>query len=139
MVLNCGNGHFEREFIEANIIDSAIGVDISEDLIIKANLIKGDKKIDYILSDINNFDFNTVNFDLLIVYAAGHHIKCLNKVFNGARKKLIENKGMILGLTIYERIEINMIMIFGKKLTFIIKNYQKIFRMKLYNRIYLIC
>ncbi len=97
LVLNCGNGHVERAFINRNVVDSAIGIDISEDLINQAKLNKGDNKIDYIVCDINLFDFDSIDFDLLIVYSAGHHIKCLNKVFAAARKKLLENNGMIVG------------------------------------------
>ena len=97
LVLNCGNGHVEREFISRNVVDSAIGIDISEDLINQAELNKGDKAIDYIVCDINLFDFDSIDFDLLIVFAAGHHIKCLNKVFAATRKKLLQNNGMIVG------------------------------------------
>ena len=97
LVLNCGNGHVEREFISRNIVESAIGIDISKDLIAQAETNKGDMKIDYIQCDINEFDFTSLNFDLLIVYAAGHHIKCLHKVFASTSKKLAENNGMIVG------------------------------------------
>ncbi len=97
LVLNCGNGHVERDFIKQNVVNSAIGIDISEDLIKFANEKKGNMEIEYILCDINKFKFDSINFDLLIVFAAGHHIKCLNKVFSEASRQLGKNNGMIVG------------------------------------------
>lgn len=97
LVLNCGNGHVEREFIKNNIIDSAIGIDISKDLIAEANLNKQNFDISYIQHDINTFDFSSIDFDLLIVFAAGHHIQYLNRVFFEASKVLLKNNGMIVG------------------------------------------
>lgn len=97
LVLNCGNGHVEREFIKNNVIESAIGIDISEDLIAEANLNKENLDISYIQHDINTFDFSSIEFDLLIVFAAGHHIQYLNRVFFEASKILIKNNGMIVG------------------------------------------
>ena len=97
LVLNCGNGHVEREFIKQNVVNSAVGIDISEDFIKLANEDKGNMEIEYILCDINKFKFDSIDFDLLIVFAAGHHIQYLNKVFSEAAKVLGKNNGMIIG------------------------------------------
>ena len=97
LVLNSGNGHVEREFIKRNVVNSAVGIDISEDLIKLANEKKGIMDIEYILCDINNFKFDSIDFDLLIVFAAGHHIQYLNKVFYNASRVLAKNNGMIVG------------------------------------------
>ena len=97
LVLNCGNGHVERGYIKSNVIESAIGIDISSELLEQANSDKGNMNIEYIKHDINTFDFNSVDFDLLIVFAAAHHIQFLNKVFASTREILIRNKGMVVG------------------------------------------
>lgn len=99
LVLNCGNGHVERNFITKGIIDSAIGIDISSDLLEKAKIeaFNQGMNIEYINHDINTFNFDSIEYDLLIVFAAGHHISHLNKVFYSAAKGLIRNNGMIIG------------------------------------------
>ena len=96
-VLNCGNGHVERDFIKGNVIESAIGIDISSELLEQANSAKGNMDIEYIKHDVNSFDFNSVDFDLLIIFSAAHHIQFLNKVFASTREILVRNKGMVVG------------------------------------------
>ena len=82
LILNCGNGWVERELYDCGIILKATAVEYNTDLIIGCNQKKKTRDITYIQHDINTVDFPDSTFDLVINFAACHHIKDIEKVCN---------------------------------------------------------
>jgi len=80
LFLNCGDGRWEREFIDKNIVESATAFDISPDLLKKAESLKGERSINYILADANKIIFKKSSFDLIVNIAALHHVQYINRL-----------------------------------------------------------
>ena len=85
LILNCGNGWVERELYDSGIVLQATGVEYNKDLVNECNKKKGERNIEYIQHDINTVDFNNATFDLVINFAACHHIKNIEEVCNNIR------------------------------------------------------
>ncbi|MBM3707423.1 MAG: class I SAM-dependent methyltransferase [Actinobacteria bacterium] len=80
LFLNCGDGRWEREFIDKNIVESATAFDISPDLLKKADSLKEKRSINYILADANKIRFKKSSFDLVVNIAALHHVQYINRL-----------------------------------------------------------
>lgn len=83
LILNCGNGWVERELLSAGLIAEAVGIDISADLLERARK-EADAAalpIRYYERDINTADLPEDGYDLVVNYAAAHHIAYIDKVF----------------------------------------------------------
>ncbi len=93
LVLNCGNGWVERELYAAGLFDEAVGVDISADLLETARkeAAAGDLPLRYYERDINTADFPEDGYDLVVNYAAAHHIAYLDKVLRKVCEVLPED------------------------------------------------
>ncbi len=89
LILNCGNGWVERELFDEKIILKATAVEYNNDLINECNHKKDTRDITYIQHDINTVDFSDNTFDVVINFAACHHIRYIEKVCNNIRKWLI--------------------------------------------------
>lgn len=80
LILNCGNGWVERDLYDAGIILKATAVEYNIDLINECNNMKEMRDITYVQHDINTVEFDKNTFDLVINFAACHHIRYIEKV-----------------------------------------------------------
>jgi SAM-dependent methyltransferase len=83
LVLNCGNGWVERNLVAGGVLGSAVGVDIGDDLLAEADAAAraAQLPITYVRLDINEDELPAGDFDIVINYAAAHHIAYLDRVF----------------------------------------------------------
>lgn len=91
LMLNCGNGWFERKLCDYNIANSYIGIDCSEDLINQAKKETKDLPLEYHIMDTNLCKFPHENYDLIVNHAACHHLAYLEKVLFEASRILDKN------------------------------------------------
>jgi len=80
LFLNCGDGRWEREFVDRKIVKKVTAFDISPDLIEKARDLKGNRNIKYIVADANKVKFKKDSFNLVVNMAALHHVQYLNRL-----------------------------------------------------------
>jgi len=92
LVLNCGNGWVERELVQAGLVKEAVGVDYSEDLLRTAReeAEKLGLPLRYAQLDTNTARWPEDGFDLVVNYAAGHHIAYLDRVLRSLAEQLPE-------------------------------------------------
>ncbi len=81
LFLNCGDGHVERGFLEAGLIRSGVGLDISEDLLATAREAARGLPLSYVRLDVNQGVLLNQQYDLIVNNAAGHHIAYVDRVF----------------------------------------------------------
>ena len=91
LILNCGNGWVERELIDSGIIDSAVGVEYSAELVSECEREKEGRDLEYVCHDMNTVSFPTAHFDVVINFAAGHYIRFLERVWVNITKWLKPN------------------------------------------------
>ena len=93
LFLNCGNGWVERELLRAGIVEETVGIDISEDLLDLARKAAADEGLNarYFARDINTADLPEDGYDLVVNYAAAHHIAYLDKVLRRVAELLPED------------------------------------------------
>ncbi len=82
LFLNCGNGWVDREFLAAGIVKEGVGIDIAPDLLAEARTAaeKDGLPLRYYERDINTADFPEDGYDLVVNFAACHHMAYLDKV-----------------------------------------------------------
>jgi SAM-dependent methyltransferase len=80
LILNCGNGWVERELYDLGIFESAVGFDYSEDLLTTARTLGGNRSLSYFQADCNKVEFEPDSFDLVINFAAMHHVQLINRM-----------------------------------------------------------
>jgi SAM-dependent methyltransferase len=82
LVLNCGNGWVERELLERGVVDSAVGVDVSDELLDEARgrATARDLPVRYERLDTNAAEFPDEPFDLVVNHAAMHHVAYIDRV-----------------------------------------------------------
>lgn len=80
--LNCGNGWVERELVRSGVAGSAIGLDISEPLLATARASAASAQLDikYHCVDTNTVAFDFPGVDLVVNYAAMHHVARVDRV-----------------------------------------------------------
>jgi SAM-dependent methyltransferase len=86
-VLNCGNGWVERDLHDAGIIRTAVGVDCDEGLLADARAA-GPAHFEYHCCDVNRAELPDGPFDLVVNYAAGHHVAYVDRVFRALRERM---------------------------------------------------
>lgn len=93
LILNCGNGHVERGLIADGVVAEAVGIDYSHDLIAEARreAAAADLPLRYQQMDVNTVAFPDEPFDLVVNFAAGHHIACIDRVFRALCRLLPED------------------------------------------------
>ena len=93
LFLNCGNGWVERELLRAGIVTETVGIDISDDLLEAGRKAAADEGLNarYYNRDINTADLPEDGYDLVVNYAAAHHIACLDKVLRRVAELLPED------------------------------------------------
>jgi SAM-dependent methyltransferase len=75
LILSCGNGWVERMLIKRGIIESAVGIDVNDDLLLQAKLSAKGLPIRYYHFDSNLEDkFPESGYDIVINHAALHHV-----------------------------------------------------------------
>lgn len=95
LILNCGNGWVERELFDRGLIFAATGTDISEEFVEQCRREAGDRLVSYVAMDINRIDeviaagtdltLTWEPYDLIVNYAACHHIEMLDRVLSTVR------------------------------------------------------
>lgn len=91
LILNCGNGWVERDLLNLGVIKSAVGVDISEELLDEARQATAGDAFRYDRMDTNEAQFPTDTFDLVVNHAAGHHIAYPDRVLRALAALLSPN------------------------------------------------
>jgi SAM-dependent methyltransferase len=80
LVLNCGNGWVEREFIDLGLVKRITAFDYSMDLLRAAEKERGERPISYFQTDVNRIDFGDNQFDLIVNVASLHHVQYINRL-----------------------------------------------------------
>ena len=82
LVLNCGNGWVERELVNRGVVASAVGIDVSADLLKDARkeAAAAGLPLRYVQLDTNRAEFPDENFDLVVNHAAMHHVAYVDRV-----------------------------------------------------------
>lgn len=82
LVLNCGNGWVERDLVAKGVVRSAVGVDVSGELLDEARRTAADLglPLEYVRCDTNLAQFPDGPFDLVVNHAALHHVAYLDRV-----------------------------------------------------------
>ena len=88
LFLNCGSGWVERDFLARGVVESAVGIDYSDDLLDRARKAARDLPIRYVQLDVNHGELPDDAFDLVVNYAAGHHIARLDRVFRALCRRM---------------------------------------------------
>lgn len=91
LFINCGNGWVEREFMRLRMIESAVGVDISADLLAQARELAGELPFRYVQMDVNGGVFPDERYDLIVNFAAGHHVAYVDRVYRALSRVLTED------------------------------------------------
>jgi SAM-dependent methyltransferase len=81
LIINCGNGWVERLLFDAGLFSEGLGIDISQELLIRAAADAAGRPLRYEKRDINIADFVEDGFDLVINHAAAHHVQFIDRVF----------------------------------------------------------
>lgn len=79
LVLNCGNGWVEREFIDLGLVKQITAFDYSMDLLRVAENARERRPIYYFQTDVNRIDFPHNQFDLVVNVASLHHVQYINR------------------------------------------------------------
>jgi SAM-dependent methyltransferase len=82
LVLNCGNGWVERDLLAKGVVASAVGVDVSDELLNDARKAAATAGLPlrYLRLDTNRADFPDEDFDLVVNHAAMHHVAYVDRV-----------------------------------------------------------
>ena len=88
LFINCGNGWVEREFFRHGAIDSAVGIDFSEDLLEQARANSEGLAVRYVKMDINEAEFPDARYDLVVNFAACHHVAFIDRVLRALCSRL---------------------------------------------------
>jgi SAM-dependent methyltransferase len=90
LVLNCGNGWVERGLVQSGLVQEAVGIDYSDDLLAsaRAEAEKLGLPLRYAQLDTNSAQWPEDGFDLVVNHAAGHHIAYLDRVLRSIAEML---------------------------------------------------
>jgi len=82
IALNCGNGWVERELVRTGVVCCAVGLDISDPLLDTARQSAAAEHLDieYHKVDTNTASFDFPGVDLVVNYAAMHHVASIDRV-----------------------------------------------------------
>jgi len=97
LMLNCGNGHVERDLLGRGVIDAAVGIDCSTELLDEATAEAkaGGMRASYQRLDVNGADFPKGPYDLIVNFSAAHHIQRVDRVFR-ALWRLLDDDGIFV-------------------------------------------
>lgn len=91
LILNCGNGNVERGLFDNGLIRSCVGIDYSDDLLGQARVDNAGYAAEYHQMDVNTAAFPPGDFDLVVNFAAAHHIARIDRVFRALCERLPED------------------------------------------------
>jgi SAM-dependent methyltransferase len=93
LALNCGNGWVERELVSTGVVASAVGVDISESLLAEARAKAAEAGLDisYEQRDTNTTELDFEGIDLVVNFAAMHHVARIDRVMRQLCRLLPED------------------------------------------------
>jgi SAM-dependent methyltransferase len=93
LVLNCGNGWVERDLVGRGHVEEAVGTDYAQDLLDLAITAARNEALPltYHRANINTDPLPPGEFDLVVNYAAGHHITALDRVLREICRRLPED------------------------------------------------
>ena len=98
-ILSCGNGWVERDLFEKGIIESAVGIDINDDLLssARASAVKLDLPFRYYKMDSNEADsFPEDGFDVAINHASLHHVANIDRLVRSIYNALLTSGGILV-------------------------------------------
>jgi SAM-dependent methyltransferase len=97
LVLNCGNGWVERSLVTAGLVKEAVGVDYAEDLLVTARTEADSAGLPlrYHRLDTNSARWPEDGFDLVVNFAAAHHVAYLDRVFRSLAE-LLPDDGLLV-------------------------------------------
>lgn len=83
LMLNCGNGWVERELFDIGLFEEVVGVDYGASLLdeARAEAAKKGMPATYYAMDANAAEFPAEGVDLVVNFAAAHHIAYIDRVF----------------------------------------------------------
>ncbi|MEA2167374.1 MAG: hypothetical protein QOF76_674 [Solirubrobacteraceae bacterium] len=90
LMLNCGNGWVERDLFAEGTIRTAVGVDSAQDLLDEAAAAARAAGLDcaYHRLDTNTAAFPEGPYDLVVNFAAAHHVTRVDRVFRAIAERL---------------------------------------------------
>ncbi|MFN2522431.1 MAG: class I SAM-dependent methyltransferase [Mycobacteriales bacterium] len=93
LFLNCGNGWVERDLLREGVCLEAVGTDISVELLEQARKEAAEHGLNarYYGGDINTAELPEGDYDLVVNFAAAHHIAHLDKVLRKVAEVLPED------------------------------------------------
>ena len=93
LILNCGNGWVERDLLAVGLVKEAVGIDFIDDLLDTARDAAGKDNLPlrYYQMDTNTAEFPEGDYDLVVNFAAAHHIARLDRVFRRVAELLPED------------------------------------------------
>ena len=97
LILNCGNGWVERLLVEHGLVEEAVGIDYSMDLLETARLAASESglPLTYCQANINDAVLPDFEFDLVVNHAAAHHIAAIDRVFREVCRILPEGGSFV--------------------------------------------
>jgi SAM-dependent methyltransferase len=95
LILNCGNGNVERGLFEIGLMKECVGIDYSHELLDQARRDNADLPATYHQMDVNTAAFPSQRFDLVVNFAAAHHIARIDKVFRALAALLPEDGWLV--------------------------------------------
>lgn len=96
--IGCGAGIHERNFYDNLHLESALGIDISEESI-KAAQLQADaeqKKILYKCANFNDLEFGDKRFDIILFDSSLHHFEKINQFLKNHIKMLLKEDGVLV-------------------------------------------
>lgn len=93
LILNCGNGVFDRLLLNRGTIRSGLGIEFKPDLVEEARQVAAADglALSYRQMDVNTVAFADEQVDLVVNHAAGHHIRYLDRVLRACCRMLPED------------------------------------------------
>lgn len=97
LVLNCGSGGVERRLLEAGVVESAVGIDFSDELLDQARTAADEAELplSYRQMDVNSLAFADEDVDLVVNHAACHHVRYLDRVLRACAEVLPDDGWMV--------------------------------------------
>jgi SAM-dependent methyltransferase len=91
--INCGNGWVERDMVASGVVKEAVGIDFSDTLLhtARAEAAALGLPLNYHQMNTNDAAFPAQEFDLVVNYAAAHHIAMIDRVFREICRLLPED------------------------------------------------
>jgi len=96
--IGCGEGRHERNFAVSGKFSKIVGVDISSDRIERAKMfaLNSDLKIDYLVGDFHQMDFEKESFDVVLFDSSLHHFNAISDFLKKEVIPLLKTDGILV-------------------------------------------